>query len=58
MIGGNTGIDDREVEPGLGEEVGEYGIDDFSSSGAPSEGDIGDAEDGFDVRDLLLDETD
>jgi len=58
MIGGNTGIDDREVEPGLGGVVEEYGIDDFSTGGSQSEGDKGDDEDGFDVRDLLLDETD
>jgi len=58
MIGGNTGIDDCEVEPGLGGVVEEYRIDDFSTGGAQPEGDMGDAEDGFDVRDLLLDETD
>jgi hypothetical protein len=61
MIGGHIdgwsvkeegfGIDDREV-------VEEYGIDDFSSGGGQAEGDIADDEDGFDVRDLLLDETD
>jgi hypothetical protein len=62
MIGGH--IDGWSVkqenfgQTGLGGVVEEYGIDDFSSSGAQSEGDIADAEDGFDVRDLLLDETD
>ena len=34
------------------------GVDDFASRGGQPEADIEDAEDGFDVRDLLLDETD
>jgi hypothetical protein len=59
MIGGH--IDGWSVKQESFDQTGEthqlveeYGIDDFSSSGAQSEDD----EDGFDVRDLLLDETD
>src|SRR5262249_18775527 len=62
---GNTGkalellsIDDSEIESGLGGVIEENGVDDLTSSGGQPEADIEDLEDGFDVRDLLLDETD
>ncbi len=51
-------IDDGEVEAGFGGVIEEDGVDDFASGGGQTKGDIGDAEDGFDVRDLLLDEAD
>jgi hypothetical protein len=52
------GVDDREIEAGLGGVAEKDGVDDFAGGGGQAEGDVGDAEDGFDVRDLLFDETD
>ncbi len=57
MIGGHIDGGNVKQESLLGGVVEEYGIDDFSIGGQP-EGDIADPEDDFDVRDLLLDETD
>ena len=51
-------IDDGEVEAGLGGVIEEDGIDDLASRSGQSEGDVGDSEDSFDVRDLLFDEAD
>lgn len=52
------GVYDREIKPGFGGAVEEEEISDFANNESQPEGDVGDSEEGFDVRDLLLDETD
>ncbi len=51
-------VHNRQVEPGFGAVVTEDGVDDLTSGGGEAEGDVRDAEDRLDIRDLLLDETD
>ena len=62
---GNTGktlelfrVDDGEIESGLGAVIEEDGVDYFARSSRQPERDVRDTEDSFDVRDLLLDESD
>ena len=52
------GVYNRQVQSSLCAVVEEDGVDDLAGSGGETEGDVGDAEDSFDIRDLLLDETD
>jgi hypothetical protein len=51
------GVDDGEVEAGLGAVVEKDGVDDFAGGGREAEGDVGDAEDGLDEGDVFLDEA-
>jgi hypothetical protein len=49
------GVYDREIRPGFGGAVEEEDISDFANSEGQPEGpesDVGDSEDGFDVRDI------
>ena len=48
----------RKVETSLGAVIEEDGVDDFASNGREAEEDVQEAEDRFDIRDLLLDEAD
>ncbi len=52
------GVDDGEIETGLGAVVEENGVDHFARAGGQSEGDVGNAENGADVRNLFLDQAD
>ena len=52
------GIHDGEIEPGFRAVVEEDRIDDFTGTRGQTEGDVGDAEDGFDVAGCALDEAD
>jgi hypothetical protein len=52
-------LHNRRLEAGFSAvAVEEDGIDDLTGSGGEPEGDVRNAEDRFDIRDLLLDETD
>ena len=44
------GVDDGEIEAGFGAVIEEDGVDHFARGGGQAEGDVGDAENGFDVR--------
>ncbi len=48
----------RPIESGFGAVIEEDEIDDLASGIGETEGDVRNPEDGFDIRDLLLDETD
>ena len=50
------GVDDGEVEPGLGAVIEEDRIDHFARRRRQAEGDVRNAEDRLDVRDLRLDQ--
>jgi hypothetical protein len=50
--------ENRQVEPGISAVIEEDTVDDFTSSGEESEGDVRNPKTGLDIRDLLLDETD
>lgn len=51
-------IHERQVKASLAAVIEEDGLEDLSRSRWQPEGDIRDAEDCFDLRDLLLDEAD
>ena len=52
------GVYDREIEPDLRAVVEKNRVNDLTSRSRQSKGDVGNPEDSFDVRDLLLDEAD
>ena len=52
------GVDDREVEAGLHAMIEHHGVQHFAAGLRQSEGDVGDAEDGFATRQRLLDQPD
>ena len=52
------GVDDGQIESAFGAVIEKNGIDHFSGGSGQAEGNIGNAQNGFDARDFFLDQAD